>query len=419
MAFGQGWSNGFGQQVDNIALVDLPCVRVEVAAADSPFTPTPTWSPVDGVMFVEFEHSQSGQLDEYGPGTLTAIVDNTSGDWTPDDAQVMAPNQQIRVVAEHSTGDVIQFRGFVDDDPTVEYDRFKALVAVRATNLVRILSGVNLPPDTYPEETVTGRFERVLDAASVPVQWRQINGTTHMCPAETVDGSTTVWAYMVALARAEGGAVFVSKSGHVVFQERLSLLSDIYRRVVVATFSDNDAVAAGSRFARPTWGRHSRRIRNRGVYSELGGEPTSYEAAASAAAYGPRDLDRMTDLKVRSRSVAKNRVEWNIAQWGDPHSFGTSLALNVIRTADTVTDQAITRGLRDRVRFVHTTPSGTVHDDEVFVERIRTVIEPAADRPWVTELGFSPAARFEFSDVDNWVTLDGSATLGDGKMVAP
>ncbi len=420
MAFGKGWTNGFGEAVVVEAGLDLPCVTVEIGLGDDPFAPSPTWVPLEGVMGVTVEHSQVGQLDEYGPGTLSVSLDNTSGDFTPGDGDMLAPNQQIRVVAEHSTGNVVLFRGFVDDDPEVFYQRWTAQAEVSATNLVKLLSGVSLPPGDWPEERMSWRIERALDAVGVPSQWRQINDTPHhLCPAETIDGDVSVWDYLVGVARSEGGAVFVSKSGHVVFQERQSIRTDIYRRYPQATFSDDQAYAEGTRYSAPTWGRHGRMVRNRAVFSNLGGVKALHEDSASVVAFGARDLDQMADLKVRSAANAENLVEWNIGQWGQPHTFGPSLTLNVVRTDDTVTDQAITRGLRDRVRYVHLTPDGSRHDEEVFVEMIATTIDPRSDKPWVTEFGFSPAARFDFTDPDDWSVLGVGQTLGDEKVLAP
>jgi hypothetical protein len=413
----------------------IPCATVEVALTDPPFTVNPTWTAITKVLAVDIEHGWVGEFDEYGPGTLELVVDNTAGTFDPDATSYWAPNQLVRVTAPVGTGGASEgyetdyptdyytdgtsttytlFKGFIDDDVDVTYGQHTSTVRVTATNLVRLLSTFELEPATFPEETITARFERVLTLAGVPLGWRQINPVPHLTPAETVSGGVTVWEYTQALALAQGGAVFVSKAGNVVFQDRHSLRTDVYRLNVQATFSD-DAAIPGVRYSAPTWGRDRRKIRNRAPYSTSGGTVSVYEDATSVAAYTARDLD-LKDLKVRAVEAANNRARWNVQQWKDPHAIPPSLVLNVIDDDD-VAAQAIIRGLRERVRFVHTAPGTTQHDVEVFTERIRHRIEPASDIPWQCEIEFSPAERFDFTTPASWHIL-GTTLLGSG-VIAP
>lgn len=146
--------------------------RVYIAFSAGPLVASPTWTEVTSyVRSVRTSRGRSNELDDFGAGTCTVVLDNRDRRFDPDYASGpyfgnLLPRRQIKVEGFHSGGIYPIYRGlvqsWVQDYPAVGRD---ARTTVQATDLFGLLATWDLP------ETAHELAVRAL----TPLSWWQLD----------------------------------------------------------------------------------------------------------------------------------------------------------------------------------------------------------------------------------------------------
>ncbi len=116
--------------------------------------------------------------------------------------------------------------GFIRSIPVTWPGQKDSTVTITAADYGMALNRAQVTIDAFPEELVTARIGRVLDAIGVPAGDRDLDTGTHMCAAipALVEGAqpATVGAleHIRQVALSDGGYAFSSRDGKITFHNR-------------------------------------------------------------------------------------------------------------------------------------------------------------------------------------------------------
>lgn len=151
-----------------------PTAKLEVSFTTTPLSTAPSWTDISGdVRDVSFIRGRERDLDEFRPGTLTAVLDNRLRVYDPMHSTNVKPMKRVRFSAIYGGSTYRLFDGFADSwDQGYEKPK-QATCELTATDGFKIMAGTDLPESVYEAEV----------AADSPVFWAKL---------EEPSGSTTV-----------------------------------------------------------------------------------------------------------------------------------------------------------------------------------------------------------------------------------
>lgn len=140
-----------------------PTTKVEIAFADNPYEPAPTWTDVTNyVRNVSIRRGRNGDFEQFGPGSATVILDNRDERFNPLNTAgpydgLLLPRRQIRITADTGSGYVPVFQGYVSGWP-VSWSRYGAdsTVTITCLDAMSLLADTNLVADWSYQTITTG-----------------------------------------------------------------------------------------------------------------------------------------------------------------------------------------------------------------------------------------------------------------------
>ena len=204
---------------------------------------------------------EQGPLWSFQAGTTTILLDNSNGDYDPDNlaspyvtngvSQLVAM-VPVRIRCTYGTKTYYIYSGFADGwfPAEVVYAGDYAEMTLGATDAFKVLTGVNLPASTITGVGVdTGaRIRDLLTRAN----WYTSADKTNVDVGNSTLQGTTLGSDALSLMQlavdSEIGQLFVNGSGAVTFRARQTMLTDTTANTVQAVFGDKpDTVhAAGT-----------------------------------------------------------------------------------------------------------------------------------------------------------------------------
>jgi hypothetical protein len=179
------------------------------------------------VRSVSISRGVSRELDSYQAGSCSIILDNNSRTFDPSYAAgpfygEIKPQAAVRV----TSGNVVIFTGFVESWSFNYQIVADATATVSAVDAISRLSRAALPAVSWTSESTSTRVGKVLDRAEVawPAAQRQISTGSITLGADSVSDGISAWDYLSQVAQTEGGAIYVSGSGDVVFKGQAASL---------------------------------------------------------------------------------------------------------------------------------------------------------------------------------------------------
>jgi hypothetical protein len=197
-----------------------------------------SWTTVSGVREL---HSWRGRTDELGDvsaGTLRAVLDNASGDFSPENAAGLyyanlKPMVRAKAYASYGGTDYGLHYGWCDpwipvirgEDPTVD---------VQATDLFWRLAREELSA-SLSQQLTGARIQAVCGQLEWPSSLQDVDAGQSTLPAYVPD-KTKMLEHLQAINAVEGGIVWIAGDGKLTFRDRHARLTDTRSQTSQATF---------------------------------------------------------------------------------------------------------------------------------------------------------------------------------------
>jgi len=348
---------------------------------------TTNFAPVlDGCVNVRVKRGREDIGDQFGAGTMSFTLSDTSGIFNPFDELSpywseatqqpgLAPMRKVELVRYDSTNAAeYLFRGYV-----INYNYNFGLgildtVTVFCADDFYLLSQTFLDEYNVSEELTNARLEAVLDLPEVnfPAAARNISTGTQTlggAAAFTVPQGTNALSYCSQINDAEQGRLFMSRDGVLTFQPRIgATLSS-----AVANFNDDGTNikynALGITF-------EADQVINRAVVQILGSNnPQTAEDLASQAKYFIQTTS-ITNSLLHNTTAAAALADYLLD--GEPEARYTSVgtSFNMLTTAQKDTLAAVDIGDTIVIEKAFVSGAGTTQlAQELTVEGIEHVLD--------------------------------------------
>ena len=167
---------------------------------------------------------KSRELDRYDAGEASIEFNNLDRAFDPTYeaspyAGQILPKREVQI----SSGDIVQFRGFIDDW-NLEYTTDGQAISIAvASDDFTALNNRTLTAQTATPQTSGQRVNAILDDPDVnfPVDNRDIDAGYAQLGADEIQDDTNVLDYLRLIELTEPGRLFMSKSNELVFKDRL------------------------------------------------------------------------------------------------------------------------------------------------------------------------------------------------------
>jgi hypothetical protein len=287
------------------------------------------------------------------------------------------------------------------------------VVDTTTTGNVNVVSSVETTPIIGSAGDLAGtRINTILNAISWPNNLRAIDtGQTRL---EVQNASQTVLELLNEAAQTDVGAIYVEGDGTVVFDDRVSIVSEDRCITSQATFdsttklnqfSDVDIVYDDDLIYNIV--RVNRKVTSASSGDSLIGTTVTIGNAESQSIYGARTLD--LELPIPStynsdtsygQSTANDMALFLSSQYANPELRPDSITFKPRRDPVALWPQVLGRRLRDRITVKFAVPGGgAAVERDCFVAQIQHSGSPA---DWTTRFGLSSATFFTgFFILDN------------------
>jgi hypothetical protein len=177
------------------------------------------------VRSVAIRRGKNRQLDQYDQGLANIVFNNNDRTFDPEYAgspyygQII-PKRQIRI----SSGGVMQFFGLIDDW-NLEYEPSgDSIVSAACSDAIGQFATQTISVRTNSQQYSGDRVNTILDLPEI--NWattsRDIETGQMLLGADTIPDDTSALAYLRTIEKSEPGSLFISKTGNVVFRDRLT-----------------------------------------------------------------------------------------------------------------------------------------------------------------------------------------------------
>jgi hypothetical protein len=311
---------------------------------------------------------------------------NLSGPYVSAGMTMVRALRPIRITAvlTGSTAVWHLFRGLVWDwtDVTVQGH---SVVTAQCQDIWSLLGGdgVDGLAPVGAGELSGARLHRILDAAGYD-GGRDIHPGTMTLQATNLSDRPN--DDLVAVAEAEGGAVFVDADGDIVGEHQYALTENARSTVVQAIFGDGhpSADAAEIPCTQMPLGWRSDLVRNVVSYTRTGGTPQVRADDVSRAMTGVDRRETKTELLVETDAQADQLAAWFLAcRKDDEQTFKSVTAkwLDASRGPDIIA-QAVARRVRDLVECRRRPDVGDAITRRCHISGVHHTIGPDPQTTW-------------------------------------
>jgi hypothetical protein len=382
---------------------------LDTSTLDGVATLAPISSTVDissDVRTVSTTRGKQRDLDEYGMGSAACELNNQSRRYDPTNTASIyygniAPMRSVYVTAVLDGVDYPMFRGYIERWRVDYSQQNLPLASIDALDGFLLLSRAEMlaVASAYSGDLAGDRISRVLnlDEVNFPVDVRSIaTGLTTM--GATTLGETAL-PYLQKVARSEGGAVFVSKTGVLTFEQRNTAPGSS-----LATFSD-DGAGSSIKYLTIDQDTGTDLLYNRVVASGTTGTVQSAEDTISQSDNQiVATLDRTGQLALNDADML-DQAKWLVAKYATAETRLRQVTVAVQSLSAARQAEVLALELGDRVTVTRTPPGG---GSPATISQAAIVIGISHDirdggRNWLTTFTFSAGKRaigFVLDDAD-------------------
>jgi hypothetical protein len=296
---------------------------------------------------IQLSRGKSRQLDRYSAGRLQVNLNNNSRifdplfEASPFRGQII-PKRAVRV----TSNDVIQYEGVIDDWDLSYSPQGNSVSSIIASDAFTQFANQTLVAGSAVAETTGERIERVLDNDGV--LWfserRDIDTGFQLVQAQQLPEGANALQYLQTIASSEPGALFISKTGSVVFRDRAAQTSS-----TTVTFAD-DGTGIPYQGLEVIFG--AELLYNEVEVSRLGGGTAIAVDLQSQSDYGIQNLT-LSNLPVNDDASAEDLAQYLVTQYAQPEYRFESLDLELenLTTEQQTTVLSLELGDFVRVKF--------------------------------------------------------------------
>jgi hypothetical protein len=275
-----------------------------------------------------------GPILRFEAGQATITLDNSdrrfdptnlSGPYVSAGITQVQPMRQIRITAAYAGTSHPVFNGYADSWDISFQGYAMSTCVLTATDATKVLSNydrVALGSPVGGSELSGARVHRVLDSASWPVGYRDIDAGQSTLQETTMDRS--VWEELLLVQDSEVGQVFVDARGYVVFRDRHANLSDTESLTPQLYLGDDVGEVP---FVEAPISYDDTTLNNVVRISNVGGTQQIAEDVTSKQQYLIHTHDR-TDLILETDTDALDYASFLLFQTKDPELRFSSVTVN-------------------------------------------------------------------------------------------
>lgn len=349
---------------------------------------------------------KSRALDAFNAGNASIVLDNNTRDFDPTYAASpfygqIIPKRQIRI----SSNGVVQFYGLIDDWNLDYAPQGDSTAGVVCSDGFAQLANQTLTGATATSQLSGARVNAILD--SVDVNWpsdkRAVDSGEVLLGADLIPDNGNALTYLQLVEASEGGRLFISKAGNLVFKDQNGVQPD---GSSIVTFADD---GSGVKYTGMQVVYGSELLYNQAVVSRVGGSTTTANDTDSQQAYGIYTITK-TDLLMANDADVDALAVSLVKQYSEPEFRFEALTVDLNQI--TGPQQTAVLGLEiGDVALIKFTPNNISPAIEKYVEVLGVAQSSDPNRRTVTlNFGTLDYISFILDDVA-FGKLD-SATLG-------
>ncbi len=177
------------------------------------------------VRSVSIQRGKNRQLDQYDQGLANVVFNNNDRTFDPEypDSPYygqIIPKRQIRI----SSGGVVQFFGLIDDWNLTYEPNGDSIVSAACSDAISQFATQTISVRTNDQQYSGDRVNTILSLPEIawPTELRSIETGQMLLGTDTIPDDTSALAYLRTIEKSEPGSFFVSKTGEVIFRDRLT-----------------------------------------------------------------------------------------------------------------------------------------------------------------------------------------------------
>jgi|DEB0MinimDraft_10_1074344.scaffolds.fasta_scaffold20336_4 hypothetical protein len=275
----------------------------------------------DRVITLSTDRGKNRDLDRFNSGSLNVILNNDDRAFDPNYASspfagAIVPRREVRVTVDGvrtitTTIDDWNYSYTPDGDSRAE---------IQATDEFTLLARQVLTAGTATQQLSGARVNAVLDMESVdwPSAKRNIDNGVSTLGADVFDGNALT--YLQKVAESEQGLLFVSKTGDLVFRDRLDATPTT---ASVVDFADD---GTGIPFTLTAVNYGSELLYNQAIVTSNAGTATANNSR-SQTAYGVTSVE--LDTLVSTDLQLQNLANFLVQKYGDPEYRFETIRVNL------------------------------------------------------------------------------------------
>ena len=275
----------------------------------------------DRAITVSTDRGKNRDLDRFNSGSLNVILNNDDRAFDPNYASspfagAIVPRREVRVTVDGvrtitTTIDDWNYSYTPDGDSRAE---------IIATDEFTLLARQVLTAGTATPQLSGARVEAVLDMESVgwPAGKRDIDTGVSTLGADVFEGNALT--YLQKVAESEQGLLFISKSGDLVFRDRLDATPTTSS---VVDFADD---GTGIPFTLTAVNYGSELLYNQSIVTSNAGTATANNDR-SQTSYGVTSVE--LDTLVSTQSQLQNLADFLVQKYGDPEYRFETIRVNL------------------------------------------------------------------------------------------
>jgi hypothetical protein len=349
---------------------------------------------------------KSRALDAFNAGNASIVLDNNTRDFDPTYAASpfygqIIPKRQIRI----SSNGVVQFYGLIDDWNLDYAPQGDSTAGVVCSDGFAQLANQTLTGATATSQLSGARVNAILDSADVnwPSDKRAVDSGEVLLGADVIPDNGNALTYLQLVEASEGGRLFISKAGNLVFKDQNGVQPD---GSSIVTFADD---GSGVKYTGMQVVYGSELLYNQAVVSRVGGSTTTANDTDSQQAYGIYTITK-TDLLMANDADVDALAVSLVKQYSEPEFRFEALTVDLNQITEVQQTAVLGLEIGD-VALIKFTPNNISPAIEKYVEVLGVAQSSDPNRRTVTlNFGTLDYISFILDDVA-FGKLD-SATLG-------
>jgi hypothetical protein len=396
--------------------IALSAATSTYALWDTGIWDTSTWGPdvvwTDASSYVRSirtDRAFSRGVMTWQSGSATVVLDDLDGRFNPANlagpyvsggVTQVRPMRPIRITAAYAGISYPVYRGYVTDwdeswsgGAVGKGDAYTTLTCADEFAILAGVDGLAVTP-VGAGETTGARVHRWLDAAG-NVGERDVD--VGVVTVQATDLSADTLAGLEDTVTAEGGALYVTADGAIVFDGQTALIDNARSVTSQATFADD---GTGLPYAAADVAYNSDLVINFVSFAPEGGTAQNVADATSRALYGTRRKTE-TALICETDAQALTLAQWTVQQYKDPELRFTRIGIKPRKSPAALWPQALGRLVRDQITVKRNPPGAFAITQACHIAGVAHDITPD---DWTTTWPLWSATQYVAFAASRWDT---------------